>query len=81
MTTETKPKNKTKNIDALISIGGIRGMTKVDAMAFLAQKHTFIEGRNIAAEYADLAYEYEMIGEDGMANQLRQKAEELRNAR
>jgi len=72
---------KTNSIDALISIGGIRGMTKVDAIAFLAQKHTFIEGRGIASEYADLAYEYEMIGENSTAQQLRQKAEELVNAR
>ncbi len=66
--------------DQVISIGGIRGMTKDQAMLFLAQKFTFIEGRGIAAEYTSLAYEYEMIGEDQTANNLRAKAQEIANA-
>jgi hypothetical protein len=77
MTTETK--TETKNIDALISIGGIRGMTKANALAFLSQKLIFIQGRNIAREYSDLAYEYEMIGEIKTAKELKKKAEELRH--
>lgn len=63
--------------DQVISIGGIRGMTKDQAMSFLAKKFTFIEGRGIAAEYTSLAYEYEMIGEERTANNLRAKAQEM----
>ncbi len=68
------------NIDQVISIGGIRGMTKDQAMLFLAQKYNFIEGRGIAAEYTSLAYEYEMIGEERTATELRKKAQEITNA-
>ncbi len=55
-------------------------MTKDQAMSFLAQKFTFIQGRGIASEYKSLATEYEMIGEDGIAKTLRIKAEEIKNA-
>ena len=55
-------------------------MTKDQAMLFLAQKYNFIEGRGIAAEYTSLAYEYEMIGEERTATELRKKAQEITNA-
>lgn len=77
MDTNQKP---AENYDQVISIGGIRGMTKDQAMSFLAQKFTFIEGRGIAAEYTSLAYEYEMIGEEQTAKNLRAKAQEIANA-
>lgn len=76
---ETRNRKQTNNIDALISIGGIRGMTHDQALGFLAQKRTFIEGRGIAAEYTSLAFEYAEIGEEGTAQELRRKAQELRN--
>lgn len=85
MTTKTENENRNQNqkpadnYDQVISIGGIRGMTKDQAMYFLAQKFAFIEGRGIPAEYKSLAHEYEMIGEETTAKQLRKKAEELNN--
>ena len=77
MTTTNTNQKPADNIDQVISIGGIRGMTKDQAMSFLAKKFTFIEGRGIAAEYTSLAFEYEMIGEDQTAKNLRAKAKEI----
>lgn len=72
--------NPNPNIDQLISIDGVRGLSKTNALAFLAQKRDFIEGRGIAAEFTSLAFEYDQIGENVVAKELRQKAEELSNA-
>lgn len=55
-------------------------MTREQALSFLGQKFTFIEGRGIAEEYRSLATEYSEIGEERRAGELRQKAQEMSNA-
>lgn len=68
-------------IDNLISLDGIRGLTQEAALAFLAEKRTFIEGRGDSDEYLALADEYESIGAESCAASLRTKAQGMRGQR
>lgn len=67
--------HKNTNPDTLIVLDGIRGISHVDALAFLHGKRNLLDANSNAAEYISLAHEYESIGEFRTARALMDEAQ------
>lgn len=59
-----------KNLDSLIVLDGIRGISHADALAFLDGKRSLLDENSTVADYLSLASEYASIGETQTANEL-----------
>lgn len=68
-------------MDTLLVIKDLTDLTFEQALAFLAEKRTFIEGRGDPDEYEALADEYDLIGAEANAANLRRKAAGMRAER
>lgn len=69
-----------KNLDSLIVLDGIRGISHADALAFLDGKRGLLDSNSTVADYLSLASEYASIGETKTANELIDMADQKAKA-
>ena len=69
--------NKSQDMDTLIVLDGLRGLSYRDAKKFLDGKRNLLDNNSTVGEYLNLATEYDSIGAKKEAKALREKADEL----
>lgn len=68
---------QTKNLDSLIVLNGILGISRADAMKFLNGKRDLLDANSTANDYLALSLEYDSIGATTEAAEMYQKYEEF----